>query len=583
VFSQSKSDNSLLTTGSEYELVKTEAAVTDFRRNIVITYVWVSLVVMMVIIVAATALHGMRQRADVLTASTTQNLALLMEQTYDGMIDSIDVALQSAADDIGLHMREDPQAITSMLTKSQKRLQYVAYLRATDEQGNVIYGAGARSPPVNNSDRDYFITLRDKPNAGLFISKALLTRTDKRWVWLFGRRISRPDGSFSGVVYATIFLEDLDAMLGRIVLQSGGVATLRDADIGVLARHVTQGPYRATPGERTIAAPFAAALKIDPDQGTYVSGGTSIDKINRTQTYRRSAKYGYYVNVGVSSEQALEVWQRQVWLVTLLVSMFVAASTIFALHVRRSWLRREKDVRALETMVQDKVRLNADLERFAYVTSHHLQEPTRRIVIFSQRLQTSLGQIEDADITASMAFLHKEGIRLRSLLHDVELYLDAGRPHGPIESQNTSIIADKAIQALDGELRQINADIEVSSLPPVLIDSRRLREIFIIALKNSITYRCQDRPLRIRISGATTGRDVVLRIEDNSTGIPAAYRERVFRAFERMHPQMDETSTGVGLAILRRIAESMGGNASIEDGMESGITVVIKLPSGGLI
>ena len=323
---------------------------TFISRNRSVLYGGVATAILIVVMTAMVALLQMRQQTEMRTALTTQNLAKLMEQTYDGLTDTIDVALLASADEISRQMsagNTDRQSITRFLVRQQERLPHVAYLRATNERGDVIYGPAILSPPHNNSDREYFVRLRDDPNAGLFISKPLLGRIEHKWVWLFARRINRPDGSFGGVVYAGIFVDLIDEMLARITLDTGGVATLRDAELGLIARHVFQGKNPAPPGDKKIATPFADALKANPREGTYVSGATSIDNINRTQSYRRSAKYGFYVNVGISRDAALGVWRKEAKIVAGLVAAFTWVLLIFSWHIRRAWLRQEQDMAAL--------------------------------------------------------------------------------------------------------------------------------------------------------------------------------------------------------------------------------------------
>ena len=307
--------------------------------------------ILIVALIALLALVQMRRQTEMLTALTTQNLARLMEQTYDGLIDTTDMALLASADEMSRQLSAghvDPHSITRLLVRQQARLPHVAFVRAANERGDVIFGPGIQSPPVNISDREHFLRLRDDPGAGLFVSKPLLTRADNKWAWLFARRVNKPDGSFGGVVYAAIFLDRIDKMLARITLDVGSVATLRDAGLGLIARHVFHGKNPAPPGDKKMAKPFADALKANPREGTYVSGATSIDSINRTQSYRRSDKYGFYVNVGISSDTALDVWRKQAWFVAGLVGAFSLVAIAFFWSTRRAWLRQQRDVEALK-------------------------------------------------------------------------------------------------------------------------------------------------------------------------------------------------------------------------------------------
>lgn len=241
---------------------------------------------------------------------------------------------------------------------------------------------------------------------------------------------------------------------------------------------------------------------------------------------------------------------------------------------------------SLHSTQRQLLRRNEELVRFSEIAAHHLQEPTRRLVVFAQRLRGRLhGAALDEDGAASLTFIEQEAARLRNLVHDIELYLAAGQPLGAVEPQDTAAVAAAALRARAEDLRDAGAEVEVGLLPSVTLDRRRLLEIFAITIDNALRYRHPDRPLRLHLSGEAYGGFVRLRVEDNGSGIAAEYRERVFRVFERLHPGSDETSTGIGLAILRRIAESAGGGAFIADdagtGAGAGTAVVVDLRPGG--
>ncbi len=280
-------------------------------------------------------------------AVTTQNMVLSLDQTIEGVIDSIDVALLASSDEISRQIstgKVDPQSITKMLIRQQQRLPLVDNLRASNERGESIYGPGSAAPPVNIADREYFFRLRDDPNVGLFISKPIIGRHKQKWVWLFARRINKPDGSFGGVVFASVFLDEIDKLLARLSMDSGGVAAIRDGDLGVITRY-TYGSKNPIPhGDKKIAQPFADALKANPSEGTYVSGGTSIDGIDRTQSYRRNAKYGFIVNIGIAGDVALSAWRKQAAIVAGVVALFVLASIVFAWVIVRDGKRKEADM-----------------------------------------------------------------------------------------------------------------------------------------------------------------------------------------------------------------------------------------------
>lgn len=322
----------------------------QIRNNLQILYGGGGIVILIVALTAILALTEMRKLAEARTALVTQNMARLMEQTYDGLIDTIDVTLQTSADEISRKIstgKVDRQLVAQFLVRQQERIPQLAYIRGANAKGELVFGSGINTPSVNISDRDYFIRLRDDPSAALFVGKPLVGRTNKKWVWSFARRINGPDGSFGGVIFATIYVEDIDRMLAKVTLNAGDVATLRDAELGVIARHVFQGANPIEPGDKKIALPFSEALKVNPVEGTYVSGGSSIDAIVRTQSYRRSEKYQYYVNVGISDAGSFELWRKQVWIVSILVSAFALITIVFSRLIGRAWQRQAKDIDAL--------------------------------------------------------------------------------------------------------------------------------------------------------------------------------------------------------------------------------------------
>jgi len=212
----------------------------SFRGNRIALYGGVAVAVMIVVISALLAATHLRQLAEAQTASATQYLARSMNLSFEGLVDTIDVALQASAHEIGRQISTgsaDRASLTRYLERQRERLFNVTSLRATNERGDVLYGSGVPSPPANNADRDYFLSLRDNPKAGLFVVKPLIGRIANKWVWLFVRRISKEDGSFGGVVFASIYIDEIEKMLGKIQMDRGGSIALRDAELGLIARH----------------------------------------------------------------------------------------------------------------------------------------------------------------------------------------------------------------------------------------------------------------------------------------------------------------------------------------------------------
>lgn len=317
-----------------------------------ILYRWTALAVATVVVVAVATLAHLLGQAEARAVTTTGNMARSIELAIDGLIDSIDIALLAAADDISRRMaagQADAPAITQFLVRQQRRLPpQVAYLRAMTERGDLLYGPDLPTPPANNADRDYFTRLRADPNAGLMVRKPVFGHIAKRWLWSFARRIDTPNGGFGGVVIAAIYTDEVMALLEQINQGGTGSITLRDADLGLIARTRFLSENADPTGDTRLSEPFQAALAANPQQGSFVSGAFSRDGIDRIQSYRHSPKYGFLVSVGIPRRTALAEWRKETAVVTALVAAFIAAALLFSRQISLSWRRHERDMAALE-------------------------------------------------------------------------------------------------------------------------------------------------------------------------------------------------------------------------------------------
>ena len=233
--------------------------------------------------------------------------------------------------------------------------------------------------------------------------------------------------------------------------------------------------------------------------------------------------------------------------------------------------------RTLELRVAQRT---ADLQRFAEVTAHHLQEPARRVASYAGHLRSQLaGRIDDEEVQVSLDFLSQQAGRLQELLRDVELSLAADQPRGKVECCSVERTLADLLAQLAGPIAQAGARVNVGPLPAALIDAPRLTDILRVAIENALRHgRSGDQALRIDIGGEQSGASVRYQISDNGPGVEEAYRGRVFRVFERLSSGGE--GTGIGLAILRRIAESAGGHAWLEETPGGGCRLLLELPAG---
>lgn len=243
-----------------------------------------------------------------------------------------------------------------------------------------------------------------------------------------------------------------------------------------------------------------------------------------------------------------------------------------------------------ERMIAALSRSNAEMARLTEVMSHHFQEPVRRLSTFAVRLRQAAAEVvADPDARIALDFIDSESRRLRALVGDVQAYLaaDVVRPGaGPLPAEAVrGLVVDEAARLTPG-LEAAGGRFDIGPLPGVPLDGPRLRQLMHQVLKNAVDHAAispaaagngPPRAPLVRVSGLEMGDAVRVRVEDNGPGIPPAYRERVFRLFEKL--KASGTGTGIGLAIARRIVESRGGRIWIEDGPDGGAAVVFELPT----
>lgn len=233
---------------------------------------------------------------------------------------------------------------------------------------------------------------------------------------------------------------------------------------------------------------------------------------------------------------------------------------------------------------------NTELQRFAEITAHHLQEPARRIASFSDLLGKQLsGKLEDPKAQRSLDFIAQQARYQQNLLRDVQRYLAVGQPRDPMVHVNTRAVLTKTLENLAEDIAAAQAQIAVGDLPAVWFAAARLEDIFEQLLDNALRHGAAHARsasgsgssgglLHIGIDGQRVGDMVRFRVSDNGPGIDVQYRERVFLVFERL--QSGGINSGIGLALVRRIVASGGGRVWLETTPGGGCTVVFELPQG---
>ncbi|HEY8099011.1 MAG TPA: PAS domain S-box protein [Methylobacter sp.] len=238
-----------------------------------------------------------------------------------------------------------------------------------------------------------------------------------------------------------------------------------------------------------------------------------------------------------------------------------------------------RDITERKQIENKLARAHAELQQFTHIAAHHLQEPTRRLVSFVQRLRTQIPTEQlNEDAVASLHFIEQGAVRQSSLVRDIQLYIAADQPRSAVEKVVVSTVIANLLERRASLISETGAQVYYNDIPPVYIDRPRLKDIFSILLDNSLHYCHPKITPHIRITGELKEGRVVFCVADNGIGIQPEYRERVFGVFERLQVRDDQNSTGIGLAIVRRIIESCGGSVALQETPGGGATVLFDLP-----
>ena len=225
------------------------------------------------------------------------------------------------------------------------------------------------------------------------------------------------------------------------------------------------------------------------------------------------------------------------------------------------------------------LRSNAQLESFASVAAHDLQEPLRKIRAFSDRVRTLLDPNGAEKALEYLARVDAAAARMQTLITDLlALARVSGREPERIETSLDQIV-QSVLQDLADRTREVGATFDVEHLPDVIADSSQMRQLFTNVIGNSLKYHRPDVPLRVTISGTSLNGRVLVRVEDNGIGFDNRYLTKIFAPFERLHGREEYEGTGVGLALCRTIVERHGGTITGHGRPGEGAEFVIDMPA----
>ncbi|ODT04451.1 MAG: PAS domain-containing sensor histidine kinase [Gemmatimonadetes bacterium SCN 70-22] len=229
------------------------------------------------------------------------------------------------------------------------------------------------------------------------------------------------------------------------------------------------------------------------------------------------------------------------------------------------------DISARKDAERELKRSNDELQRFAYVASHDLQEPLRTVASYVQLLERRYGDRFDADGREFMAFVVDGARRMQRMVDDL-LTLSRVGSHGvelvPVPADE---VLDRAIDDLKLALEESGATVTRAPLPVVRGDARQLEQLFANLIGNALKFAGPTAP-RIEVGARREGAEWVISVRDHGIGIEPQYFDRIFVIFQRLHGRDEYPGTGIGLAICKKIVERHGGRIWVDSQPGAGST-----------
>jgi signal transduction histidine kinase len=449
-------------------------------------------------------------------------------------------------------------------------------LLLADAEGKVVLNTQHWPPqPSSVADRDFFTVLQ-KGEADQFIGKVVRDKDTGSFSFPVARRITDQQGTFLGVAAATIpnsyfkrFYRNLNLgpTPGLGVYKLDGAILVREPLLKEddINRNMSGNPV------------YTTHLPKSPI-GSY-RGKSAYDGIVRVVSYRKVEEPPLLVWVSIAENDALQEWT---WRMQRNVAIS-GASLIILLTL--SWLvlrgiRRESKInKELVRVNEDLKRSNADLEQFAYIASHDLQEPLRMIASYAQLVERRYMGKLDSDADTFLGYIVEGAKRMQGLINELLTYSRVTMRGSPFAEADIGKLIEQAKENLAADIGRTKAEITVEgAMPKVKADAGQLISVFQNLISNAIKYQTPGNTPRIRISCAVDHDAWVFSIADNGIGIEEMYFDRIFLIFKRLHSRAIYPGDGIGLAHCKRVIERHGGKIWLESEPGQGSVFHFSLP-----
>lgn len=310
------------------------------------------------------------------TEIKTQNLAQAFENSISECIGKMDISLfavKTAVEEQLANGEIHAEKLNLLIESYFSFVPQLESIRVADANGEVIYGVGIVKN-VNITDRDYFIQHRESADKGLVFAKPVESRMSGKWVLNIARRLNRVDGSFAGIVFGQIAIENFTNTFAKINVGTQGSVALRNAEHEIVARY-HEVTFNSEVERKQISSQFKELLESGRDHATF-KACYPLDNIERVYTFHRIGEYPLIINVGLATHEYLATWRKEAAIDFMLLLTFAVSSLVFSRALIARW-RSEKQVQA-------------ELRKSNETLEQKIKERTSQISLVNEQLKTEL-------------------------------------------------------------------------------------------------------------------------------------------------------------------------------------------------
>lgn len=276
-------------------------------------------------------------------------------------------------------------------------------------------------------------------------------------------------------------------------------------------------------------------------------------------------------------EKITHLNRRDHWVSTTKIPWYEEKKIIGIIGITRDITERKQAQDKLAQKTQELTRSNTELEQFAYIASHDLQEPLRMVSSFTQLLARRYKEKLGPEADEFIAYIEDGAKDMQELINDLLSLSRITTQTKPFKRTDCENVLDKALTILKVSIEESGAAITHDPLPTIMADSSQLTQLFQNLISNAIKFQ-GDKPAQIHISAKQKKNEWIFSVQDNGIGMDPKYAERIFLAFQRLHSRDEYPGTGIGLATCKKIVERHGGQIWVESEPDKGSIFYFTIP-----